>query len=225
MKSNIIDKILRELRRRLQRRWFHLVFIEPDYWIRNSLRESSIVVDCGTGDSADFSQNLIQMYGAKCYGFEPAQKHHASLNKVARRHKGLFQYYPFAISDSNSAQKFFESDRNISGSLLDDHNNVINDPVISYDVETITLDKIFEVLGVVKIDLVKLDIEGEEYPVLRSISKDSLDRIEQIVVEFHHFCVARYTEAYTSKVVTRLKHSGFRSFTNDGKTFLFFRGY
>ena len=223
MKSNMIDKILRELRRRLQRRWFHLVFVEPDYWIRNSLRESSIVVDCGTGDSADFSQNLIQRYGGKCYGFEPTQKHHLLLDKVVQRNKGLFQYFPLAISDGNGIQKFFESDRNISGSLLDDHNNIVNDPVISYDVETIKLDKIFDFIGLDRIDLLKLDIEGEEYPVLWSVSKDSLQRIEQIVVEFHHFCVEIYSQKDTSKVVMRLKDFGFRSFTNDGRNYLFFR--
>lgn len=222
-KANIVDKTARKIRIRLQRKWFQLLFIKPDYWIRNSLQKNSIVVDCGIGNNADFSQNLIQRYGVKCFGFEPTQKHHASLNEIVQRHKGLFEYYPFAISDDNRVQKFFESNRNISGSLLKDHNNIINDSVISYNVETITVDKIFDYLGIDNISLLKLDIEGEEYPVLRSISKNSLERIEQISVEFHQFCVARYTKDDTSKVVMRLKESGFRTFTNDGKTFLFFR--
>ena len=107
--------------------------------------------------------------------------------------------------------------------MLSDHNNIINDTIISYDIETITVDKIFDFLEIDNIDLLKLDIEGEEYPVLRSIRKSALDRIEQIAVEFHQFCVARYTKQDTNKIVMRLKALGFRSFTNDGKIFLFFQ--
>lgn len=52
----------------------------------------------------------------------------------------------------------------------------------SYEVETITLDTLLRHYGIAQVDLLKLDIEGSEYDVLKSITKPIA---KQISVEFH----------------------------------------
>lgn len=41
--------------------------------------------------------------------------------------------------------------------------------------------------GIERINLLKMDIEGSEIDVLSSLSKETLEKIDQITVEFHDF--------------------------------------
>lgn len=220
--TKIAGKAFRKIYREIQKKWYQLSFVKPKYWIRDSLHKGSIAVDCGPGNMADFSQNIIQRYNIKCFGFEPTRKHHAALDELEKSMVNYFKYHKLAISTNNSMRIFFESSQNVSGSLLNDHINMVNDITVSYKVKTITIDRIFDYLRVEYIDLLKLDIEGEEYPVLKVVSEASLRRIAQLVVEFHHYCVDRYSEKDTRQVVQRLRNIGFKSFTNDGRNYLFF---
>jgi hypothetical protein len=68
-----------------------------------------------------------------------------------------------------------------------------------------------------------MDIEGEEYQVLGSISRHTLDRIGQIVVEFHHYVVGGYTFADTRRIILWLKENGFAAYTIDFTNYLFYR--
>lgn len=221
--ANKIPLLTRRIIRKIQQRYFRLVFIGPDYWIRKSLRKGSIAIDCGIGDNADFSQNLIERYGIMCYGFDPTQKHQAAISKIVEKYDGLFKYYQVAISSTAKEKIFYESKLNVSGSFLNDHVNVIQDDIVSYTSETVTLDGLFEYIGSDFLDLLKLDIEGEEFSVLSTVSDSTLFRIGQLIVEFHHHCIDRYSNEDTHRLVQRLKGTGFRSFTDDGKNYLFFR--
>lgn len=159
----------------------------------------------------------------KAYGFDPTLKHHPRLDSVVEKTEGHFKYYKYAISDTNGTRPFFESIENVSGSFLNTHINVKQDTIRSYDVETVTLNKIFEILNVDYIDLLKMDIEGEEYSVLASAPDSVLRAINQMVVEFHHDIIDGLTIACTRNVVRMLKTAGFRSHTTDYVNYLFFR--
>ena len=52
-------------------------------------------------------------------------------------------------------------------------------------VETTTLDSLIEKYGLPKVDLLKLDCEGCEYPVLRSMMKETFSRIGEVIMEYH----------------------------------------
>jgi FkbM family methyltransferase len=187
------------------------------------LSKEAIVVDCGTANIPDFSENIIRKYGIQCHGFEPTRKHHGSLANFVKKYGGLFEYHDLAISDKRGTRVFHESSENIVGSLCNDHDRVINDTIISYEVKTITLDDLFEYLGISHIDILKMDIEGEEYAVLNTVSEATLRKITQIAVEFHAFCVGRYVEEDTCKVIQRLENIGFKYFTYDKINYLFYR--
>ena len=219
---NIARRVTKRIFREIQKRKYNLVYIKPGYWIRNSLSSGGIVVDCGLGDTADFSQYLIQRYGVRCYGFEPTRKHYYLLDEIADKYGNLFQYHSFAITGETGKITFFESQKNISGSILDDHVNIKRDEIVSYEVQTITLDGVYDYLKVRFIDLMKLDIEGAEYAVLSTVQDASLKKIDQLVVEFHHYCVDQYSEQDTLDIVSRLKSTGFKAYTQDRKVYLFF---
>jgi len=204
-------------------RYLHdIIFIKPCYFIKK-LSSNSIAVDVGTGPDADFSQALINMYGLKSFGFDPTTKHHKDLDILEKESKERFRYYKYALADKKEVKLFFESEQNISGSFLSDHINVKNGIKKKYEVECITVDDIFDIIGIKNIDLLKIDLEGEEYSVLNFINRTTLDRIGQLIVEFHHNSVEHFNFNDTKMIVKRLEDYGYAYFTRDCTNFLFFR--
>lgn len=68
------------------------------------------------------------------------------------------------------------------------------------EVETMTLDALFKKYHVQQADIVKIDVEGLEYDILRSTS--ILERIKKIVVEYHNHKIRK-------ALITLLKENGF----------------
>lgn len=204
-------------------RKYNIISVKPAYKIVDNLDNRSVVVDIGTGEDADFSQNLINKYGLNAFGFDPTIKHHASLDSMVKNSNGHFAYYKYAISDKNSTKTFYQSTSNRSGSFFKDHVNMRQDAISSYVVETISISKIFDILKVDRINLLKMDIEGEEYAVLSSLSPQLLNAVDQIIVEFHHDTVDRFDISCTKQIIDKLKVAGFTYYTIDMVNYLFFR--
>ena len=95
---------------------------------------------------------------------------------------------------------------------------------MSIDAPVHQLQTIMKMLGHDRIDVLKMDIEGAELPVIDSLSK-LRPQIAQLLVEFHHRVgVATEVEA-TRRAIQQLEEMGFRLFHNSdvGKEFSFLR--
>jgi FkbM family methyltransferase len=180
-------------------------------------------VDCGVGDNPDFSLALIEGYGLRCHAFEPTLRHHPALETLVHRLDGQLILHKEAIGTKAGSRRFFESEDNVSGSFFQDHVNILRDRTVSYAVSVVTLDQILSRFKDPGVELLKLDIEGEEYPVFEIANDSTLRCCSQWIVEFHHYCVDRYQEKHTLAIVHRMRGLGFRDFTHDGKTYLFFK--
>lgn len=75
-------------------------------------------------------------------------------------------------------------------------------------VELITLDDLLARTGVSKVDLLKVDIEGQEIAMLDATSDQTLRNIAQITIEFHDFCGLVSAKEVT-RTISRLKDLGF----------------
>ena len=200
-----------------------IVAIPPCYFVAAGLSPDSAVVDCGTGPDADFSQAILARFGSRCHGVEPTRKHHRALDGVVEASGGRFTYIPRALALQGPRLTFHESDMNVSGSILEDHVNVRRDRTITYDVETVTIDGLFELFSLARIDLLKLDVEGAEYALLDVVAPDTLMRIGQLIVEFHDHCVPRFSPRDTRRIIRRLECAGFAVYSADAINYLFFR--
>jgi FkbM family methyltransferase len=207
----------------IQSRRYRLVRVPPCYDVRDVLNSESVVVDCGLGPDADFSQAIIQRYGCCCYGFDPTRRHWPALSQVAAESNGKFGVSHFAIGAECGVMSFHESLDNVSGSLYMNHCNVRNDRTRHYDVQTVTLAEVLRIIGESKIDLLKLDIEGAEYDVLEGATDCVLDSINQIIVEFHDHCLESEGVGRKDAALVRLSRMGFTSHTRDSINYLFFR--
>ena len=72
-------------------------------------------------------------------------------------------------------------------------------------VKTVWLDTLIKRFGLERVDLVKMDIEGAEYPVLTDPSLD-LSRIENMVIEVHY----RYGSRESREIMQALATHGFK---------------
>jgi FkbM family methyltransferase len=201
-------------------RRYGLERIDPCYFVRPTIDARSIVLDCGLGNNADFSDAIIRRFHATCHGVDPTRKHQAPLGTVASRHADRLLLHPVALAGTTGWLTFYEPREYISGSLFEGHVNAGS--ATSYTVRSLSFEDLLAKIGATRIDLLKLDIEGAEYDVLAGISDETLKNIGQIIVEFHHYCVKGVTEADTRRVVDRITHLGFQTYSIDRINYLFF---
>ncbi|CAN5708937.1 hypothetical protein BH09PLA1_BH09PLA1_20420 [soil metagenome] len=127
-----------------------------------------------------------------------------------------------AISDSHEPITFYVSNEHSEKSSIVPQ--VSGDNCSAHTVEAKTLDDVIVENKIDQINLLKVDIEGAELPMLRSLSSQTLDKIDQITIEFHDFTGAM-TRQDVNQTVKRLESAGFRSikFSVSNKDWLFYR--
>ena len=110
-----------------------------------------------------------------------------------------FYVSPNSTGVSTASTEFMKNSRFTKGSKNLSINSIKwNDPI---KVKTITLDKMIEVYG--KPDLIKIDVEGYEYDVLKGLSK-----------KVNHICFEWHEEEYENliKIINHLENLGYQDF-------------
>ena len=197
-------------------------YVHPGFIYRDTLDNSSVIIDVGCADDADFSLHMIDKYGLEAYGVDPTRKHRTSLSQLEEKMAGRFTHLPLAVSAKNGTITFHESANNQSGSILNDHTNVMRDAVNSYDVESVTLQRLTDRINKPQVDLIKLDLEGAEYDLLKDIKEEDLRPFRQIYIEFHHHCTS-HTITETKEIVKAICAMGFDVFSLDDHNYIFYR--
>lgn len=82
---------------------------------------------------------------------------------------------------------------------------------VAAEVEAITLADALEMDTASRIDLIKMDIEGEELAVLQNAPAELFERIAQMTVEFHDFLDPESVPAI-QRVIARMEGLGFVAF-------------
>ena len=140
-----------------------------------NLNENSVVFDLGAYDGS-FAEEIINKYNPKVYCFEPINEY-TELLKTKFVDNDNVKIYNNAISNKNGIDKMYFNGN--SSTIHVKTNNVI-------EINCITLDRIMKDNNISKIDLIKINIEGEEYNLLEyMISKNLLIYCNNIQVQFH----------------------------------------
>ena len=218
-----IGRDVKKFTRLRQARREGLVFVPPNFVYRPEFPADAVVVDAGCSYEADFSVYLITRHNVRAFGVDPTRKHAPALRALEARHPGRFTHLPYALTATDETLTFHESRVNESGSIFEDHLNVVHDETTSYDVEAVTLATLLRRMNVQSVDILKLDLEGAEYDLLDRTTAEELRPFKQLFIEFHHHAVSHFTEADTRRLVERISSFGFRSFSVDDHNFLFYR--
>ena len=173
--------------------------------------ENDIVVDIGA------NIGIFTLYAAlrtqnRVYAFEPLPVNCENIEQnVKANHLENVCWFGTAVSDKPGTVKLYTSE-SVSGNLLFDHN--IQGKITKYiDVSCTTLPTIMDEQRLERIDFLKVDCEGSEGDIFRSLPPEYLRRIRKIAMEFHDNVSAMSHEALkqcleSAGFVTKLSWNG-----------------
>lgn len=218
-----VIRVSRFYLRKREARNLNIAYVKPNYIYLDKFDNLSVIIDVGCGYDADFSLHMISKYGLRVFGVDPTLKHRESLHALKKRTQGRFEHLNLAVTSVDGKITFYESLDNVSGSIISDHTNVVTNRIRSYEVESVTLRGLLNRIESTTVDFPKLDLEGAEYELLGKATESDLRAFKQIFVEFHHYCIERYSVRDTKSIVQSVCKKGFRSFTLDDYSYLFYR--
>ena len=193
--------------------------------IRRLLTSTPLLIDCGLGEDISFPTAFLAQFGGKVVGVEPNPR---SLEYCSKATPQGMRIIPQAFWSEPGITLTFHLPRpqdqlpkgadGVSGSVLDSHDYVGEEEI---SVLTTSLTEILNQEQLAECDVLKLDIEGAEYEVLKSLcSSGNVAHVKQILVEFHHG-VTSYSMADTERTVAMLEASNFRLAHTEGRNYIF----
>jgi FkbM family methyltransferase len=151
--------------------------------------------------------------GLRIYAFEP------NIRAAARLmgHAPNYVVIPMAVTENNGCSEFFINAFEASSSLLHLDQNAVKSWVRGellreesrVTVPTIRLDTFMEMMGIAKVDFLKVDAQGADLAVIKSAG-DRIRDITKIVVEVSITPAPVYVNSPSKEeVVTFLENTGF----------------
>lgn len=177
----------------------------------NLVEEGKVVVSAGIANDTTFDESLILTKNSKIYGIDPTTISREHVSK--KRSEGSLPHDNFILLNKALFNK--------SGETIS-----LGGPAKTYLSEggesaiTITLDDIIKENNINSIEILKIDIEAAEYPVLLNL--ETLPPTKQICLAFHHWLngptdqypnpnfTLTYTLKDTVEIIKKLKRMGFK---------------
>lgn len=170
------------------------------------LSASSVVYSFGVGENISFDLELICRFSVRVHAFDPTPRSIEWLGRQSLPKDFVFQAY--GVADFNGHAKFLPpaNPAHVSHTLVERET-----PWPAIEVPVHRLASIMKMLGHDSIDLLKMDIEGAEYAVLKDLLVSGIP-VNQLLVEFHH----RWPEVgveKTKQAIRDLNEGGYRIFS------------
>lgn len=142
---------------------------EMDWLRRHFANKKNIVVFDVGANVGDYSNSILELLtGSKVYAFEPHPKNFVQLQKITAPHR--LHVFSQAVSDQPGQMNLYdyqEKDGSSHASLYQEVIETIhNESSIFYTINVITLDDFCAEHSIERIDLLKIDIEGNELKCL-----------------------------------------------------------
>jgi FkbM family methyltransferase len=166
------------------------------------LPPNAIVVDAGA-NVGEFSIAMADTFHCQCLAIEPSR---AVFERIPSDES--VRKFCFALAGSAGVVDLHVGVNSVSTAM---HRTQSTAYSATIRASAQTLDEFRDSMKLDHIDLLKMDIEGEELAVLDSCSADSLRSIGQITVEFHEW-IGLGTPADVRRVIRRMQGLGFYAF-------------
>jgi FkbM family methyltransferase len=200
------------------------------WWLdAKCLGQNPLLVDAGLGEDISFSVAFTGRFaGARVCGIEPNPR---SLTYCRTHRPEQMEILERALWVNSGDILTFHLPRpeellpkgadGVSGSLLDSHDYVHGGEQMH--VETIDFRSVLSHCGATGCDVLKLDIEGAEYELLKALcSSGDIKMAGQVLIEFHHG-VTHHTLDETHAAVQMLGECGFKLIHTEGRNYIFRR--
>jgi FkbM family methyltransferase len=141
------------------------------------LDRNSVVLDCG-GFEGDWAAAIHERYGSEVFVFEPVA---AFLEQIRRRFEGNPKIHPvgYGLHSRNERCSIF---------LAGNASSTFGSDAQAESIELRDVAEALPALGIQRVALAKINIEGGEYELLdRLINSGLVERFDHLQVQFHRF--------------------------------------
>lgn len=143
---------------------------------------NSIVIDAGAY-TGEWAQEILDRYSPTIHAFEPDPRNYGPLEKKAQANPRLIPY-DFGLGDKNESVRMTQE--YLGSSIFTDGNNKTGAP--STEVQIRDIADTWKSLALDQVDLMKINIEGAEFPLLeRMIETDLLKKADCFLIQFHEW--------------------------------------
>lgn len=190
--------------------------IGPGAWVTHpaGLDASSIIYSVGIGDNITFDLDLIDRLGVTVHAFDPTPASVAWVREQCLPENFVFHDVGLADFDGELA---FHVPRKAASFHFTPVQRYRKAAEKTVQAPVRRLSSLMRELGHERIDLLKIDIEGGEYAILRDLAAHPLP-IRQLLIEFHHNYPA-IPFRHTLEAVRSLRAMGFRVFAISERTY------
>ncbi|MEY4385775.1 MAG: hypothetical protein RLY20_1058 [Verrucomicrobiota bacterium] len=149
--------------------------------VNDDVRKAQVVIDVGAnvGLFAVYAASMNR--NAVIHAFEPFPNNLEQLNRNLALNPGhRVTPHLAAVSDKSGSATLYFTPGDDSGCSLSQAKGE------SLTVKTVGINELFQHCGVKRCDLLKMDCEGSELPILEAASPDVLGKIGAIIMEYHN---------------------------------------
>jgi len=167
--------------------WCGAVNANSELLYEADIDSNSVVLDAGAY-TGEWAGTILDRYNPTIHAFEPDPRNYKHLAKKALEVPHLITH-EYGLGDSNERVRmtleFLGSSMFANGS---DKKNVP-----SAEVEIRDIADVWQALALERIHLMKINIEGAEFPLLeRMIEADLLDKVDCYLIQFHEWHPGAY---------------------------------
>lgn len=154
-----------------------------------NLDADSVVVDVGAF-TGNWAQNIVDRYDPVIHAFEPNPRSFSQLAERAENNPKL-KPQPYGLGDEDVTLDFTLN--GLGSSMCDERSDKSDLPRIK--VEIAAIDRIWETLELGNVNLMKINIEGAEFPLLdKMVEADLLRRVDCFLIQFHEWHPGAYAK-------------------------------
>ena len=175
--------------------------VVPEY-----LSPGSVVYSAGVGNNIAWDLAMIEQHGVELHAFDPTPRSVRWIREQVLPPQ--FDFHPVGLGTIDGRQAFSEPNRERKFNYSSTDFGGPGESVVYCDVKK--LESLQRDLGHREIDILKMDIEGEEMLVLPDMLASGL-LPGQLLVEFHYNC-QQISFADFVRVVSQLRNKGYRIF-------------
>ena len=147
----------------------------------------SVVLDVGAFNGS-WAQHIVDRYDPVIYAFEPNPRSYAQIQEKAKGNPKL-KPIPYGLGDKDMTVPF--TLKGLGSSMCDERDSSSDAPRTT--VEIAAIDRVWSELKLDNIDLMKINIEGAEFPLLeKMMESDLLKCVDCFLIQFHEWHPGAY---------------------------------
>ncbi len=181
----------------------------------DGLNKDSVVYSGGVGNDVSFERLLVEQFGCAVHLFDPSPTGVKTM-QLPENLNPQFRFSPVGLSGENGTLRFAPPLFSDEGSWYS------NSDRATIEVPCRDLTTLLKENSHLRIDLLKLDIEGAEYGVINHLLDQKLN-VRQILVEYHHDLLPGYQLRDAIKSGARLMRAGYKLLAEVGNNYTFFK--